>query len=139
MSVVGKGHKSFFGLTKIYTAAIVHRGVRMSQRELNSPARLSPRLVSRDEAAEYTGVSLTTFKEHVQPRLRVVEIGRRVLFDVQELDKWVEEQKVSVSGGPAIPRPPTSVSRTPGIVSSSRRANEILDELRKKPHKSTLT
>ena len=80
----------------------------MSQQKNKSAVRLTPRLVSRDDAAEYTGVPLTTFKEHVPPRLRVVETGRRVLLDVQQLDKPAEEQRVFAFGGPATPRPPFS-------------------------------
>lgn len=49
------------------------------------------RLVTRAEAAEALGVSLSAFERYVQPRVRVVMVGRRVMVPQAELDRWIEE------------------------------------------------
>ena len=46
-------------------------------------------VISREEAAEYLGVSLQTFKRHVQPHIRTVSVGRRVLVPVASLQQFV--------------------------------------------------
>ena len=45
--------------------------------------------VGRDEAAALLGVSLDTFERHVLPHLRVVQVGRRQLVPVRELEAYV--------------------------------------------------
>jgi excisionase family DNA binding protein len=45
--------------------------------------------VSRDEAAQQFGVSLDTFERHVQPHLRTVKVGRRVLVPCAELQNFL--------------------------------------------------
>ena len=51
--------------------------------------------LSVPEAAEYLGVSVRTFYEHVRPGLPAIRIGARVVFDPEDLDKWAELQKVA--------------------------------------------
>jgi hypothetical protein len=54
-------------------------------------AQLVPRLaLSQEEAAEALGVSTTFFVEHVRPELRVVLRGRRRLYPVRELERWLD-------------------------------------------------
>jgi hypothetical protein len=49
-----------------------------------------PLLVSKELAARLLSVSVDTFERAVMPDLRVVRIGRRVLFGVADLGAWVE-------------------------------------------------
>jgi hypothetical protein len=54
---------------------------------------ITPRLVSRNDAATYLDVSLRTLISRVDPELDRVSIGRRVLYDVRDLDAWIDERK----------------------------------------------
>jgi hypothetical protein len=63
---------------------------------------MTPRLLSRELAAEYCGVTPPTFDEHVVPSVPPVELGRRRLWDVRALDRWLDEQ----SGLTEAPLPP---------------------------------
>jgi excisionase family DNA binding protein len=45
--------------------------------------------LTREEAADRLGISLQTFKRHVQPRLRTVRVGRRVLVPADALQQFV--------------------------------------------------
>jgi excisionase family DNA binding protein len=48
-----------------------------------------PIAVTRREAAAMLGVSLDYFKDHVQPELRVIKRGRRMVrIPVAELERW---------------------------------------------------
>lgn len=51
---------------------------------------MTPRLVNREKAAAYCGVSANTFAAHVEPHLAAVEIGTRRLFDVRAIDAWID-------------------------------------------------
>jgi excisionase family DNA binding protein len=46
--------------------------------------------VSPEEAAELLGVARSTFYARVLPDLRVVDLGRRRLIPVVELERWLE-------------------------------------------------
>jgi Helix-turn-helix domain len=51
----------------------------------------TPRLaLSVTEAAEALGVSVDFFHEHIAPELRVVRRGRRKLYAVREIDRWLD-------------------------------------------------
>ena len=54
---------------------------------------------TRQEAADYIGVCLSTFKKTIQKELRTIKIGRRVLFDVNDLDAYLESKKVGGTNG----------------------------------------
>lgn len=43
-----------------------------------------------EEAAASLGISVDAFAEHVQPHLRLLEVGRRRLVPVSELARWAE-------------------------------------------------
>ncbi len=45
--------------------------------------------VSRDEAAALLSISVDTFERRVLPDLRVVQVGRRQLVPVRELEAWI--------------------------------------------------
>jgi hypothetical protein len=51
---------------------------------------LSPVAVSRETAAAALGMGLTMFSERVQPELRVIRVGAKVLIPTSELQRWVE-------------------------------------------------
>jgi excisionase family DNA binding protein len=46
--------------------------------------------VSKGEAAALLSISVDTFERLVMPEVRVVRIGRRVLFAVADLERFVE-------------------------------------------------
>jgi excisionase family DNA binding protein len=59
-----------------------------------------PRLaLGAEEAAQALGVSRTTFDEHIAPELRKVRVGRRVLYPIRELDRWLEQSATRVDVG----------------------------------------
>jgi len=47
--------------------------------------------LTRTEAAAALGVGLTTFKEQIQPQLRIVRRGKVRLIPVSELERWLRE------------------------------------------------
>ena len=49
-------------------------------------------VVSKLEAAALLSISIDTFERLVMPEVRVVRIGRRVLFAVADLERFVERQ-----------------------------------------------
>jgi excisionase family DNA binding protein len=59
--------------------------------------RTVPRLaLTREEAAMALGIGLTTFKERVQPHLRLVRMGKVRMIPVAELEKWLVENAEKV-------------------------------------------
>jgi hypothetical protein len=50
-----------------------------------------PLLVSKPLAARLLGISIDTFEREIMPQVRVVRIGRRVMFPIGDLGAWVEE------------------------------------------------
>jgi hypothetical protein len=56
--------------------------------------------LSKEGAAAALDVSVDVFEEHVQPDIRVVRLGRRVVVPVAELHKWLETNAgLSLPGG----------------------------------------
>lgn len=49
--------------------------------------------LTRQDAAKYIGVGISTFKK-LQKELRVIRIGRRVFFDTKDLDAYLESKKI---------------------------------------------
>lgn len=56
------------------------------------PRGVTPRLLAKDAAAAYCGVTAETFEEHIRPHIAPVEIGARRLWDIKALDLWLDEQ-----------------------------------------------
>ena len=56
------------------------------------PAGMTPRLLSRDAAAAYCGISQNHFEEHVTPAVPPIKIGERRLWDVRALNIWLDQQ-----------------------------------------------
>jgi excisionase family DNA binding protein len=52
--------------------------------------------LNADEAAEALGVSRDFFDKHLIHELRCVRRGRRLLFSVVELERWLAEEAESV-------------------------------------------
>jgi hypothetical protein len=50
-------------------------------------------LLSRKEAAESMGMSLSTWERRVQPDVRVVVAGQLVLVAPRELDRWARDRE----------------------------------------------
>lgn len=94
------------------------------------------RLYSPTESATYLGVSLTAFKDHVQPQLmpKAVYIGTRLCFDVKELDRWVDTQKGGKFSGET--GSATSDFGTKARASTDPRASATRERLRRVPRTS---
>jgi excisionase family DNA binding protein len=57
---------------------------------------MNKRLVNKKELAQYLNLSIYTIDAWVsQNRIPFVKMGSRVLFDLVEIDKWIEKQKVA--------------------------------------------
>jgi excisionase family DNA binding protein len=57
--------------------------------------RVFPRLMTIKQAAEYTGRSVSSINHLVYRRqIPVVRVGRRVHIDRNDLDRWIESNKV---------------------------------------------
>lgn len=53
------------------------------------------RLLTVDETAAYLGISKLTVYDWISKRkIQYVKVGRLVKFDLQTLDKWIDQQTV---------------------------------------------
>lgn len=52
--------------------------------------------MSREEAAQQLGVSVDSFERHVQPHLRTVRVGRRVLVPLTSLRAFLGDEGAAV-------------------------------------------
>jgi len=60
---------------------------------------ISPRLISRKEAASYLGISLRFLCDLLASRsLASIRFGGRVLFDVLDLDEFIESHRNKAQG-----------------------------------------
>lgn len=55
--------------------------------------------LTREEAAKALGVGLTTFKEQIQPELRIVRRGKLRIIAVAELERWMADNAGKVIDG----------------------------------------
>jgi Helix-turn-helix domain len=101
-------------------------------------ARTNGRLLTRREAADYLGLSARTFQRHVVKRVARVQVGNRAYYTQEDLDLWVEQQKVGESypGDDRASRS-TSGSGTRASATTSPRAREILATLQSEQRPST--
>jgi hypothetical protein len=51
----------------------------------------APLALSRRDAAEALGMSLSHFQRHVQPNVRCVYSGQLRLYPVKELERWLAD------------------------------------------------
>lgn len=56
-------------------------------------------LLTRREAAEALGVSLSHFQRHVQPHLRCVYSGQLRLYRPCDLERWAEQEACTPGQG----------------------------------------
>lgn len=56
------------------------------------PRGVTPRLLNRDQAAAYCGVSADQFTRHVEPKVKAVMIGAQARWDLRALDRWLDAQ-----------------------------------------------
>jgi excisionase family DNA binding protein len=56
---------------------------------------IAPRLLNTRQAAQYLGLAVPTLREWASMgiHLPVVRIGRRVLYDIRDLDRHIEASK----------------------------------------------
>lgn len=54
------------------------------------PIGMTPRLLSRDAAAAYCGVTGQHFEDTVGKEVPPITLGRRRLWDVKALDRWLD-------------------------------------------------
>ena len=63
-------------------------------------ATLTRRLINIQDVAEYTGLSVHTLYAMVsQRRIPFVKMGRRTMFDREELDRWIAKNSVMPIAG----------------------------------------
>lgn len=63
----------------------------MTDRARPLPPNLPPRLLSRDQAAEYCGgISAPHFDATIGTEVKPIEVGRRKLWDVRALDRYLD-------------------------------------------------
>ncbi len=53
------------------------------------------------QACASLGVSWDTWREHIEPEVRIVRIGRRKLIPVRELERWLDEHAETTLPGAA--------------------------------------
>ena len=59
------------------------------------PEPIARRLISIQEASDYTSLAVNTLYKMVnQRRIPYVKVGRLVKFDLAQLDTWIKEQTV---------------------------------------------
>jgi excisionase family DNA binding protein len=64
---------------------------------LNAREARAPVLaLSVEEACEALGVSWKTWREHIEPDLKVIRIGRCKRISVTELERWCDEHGENV-------------------------------------------
>ncbi len=59
------------------------------------PEPIARRLISIQEASDYTSLAVNTLYKMVnQRRIPYVKVGRLVKFDLAQLDEWINQQTV---------------------------------------------
>jgi len=71
--------------------------------------------LTREEAAQAVGLSLSTFTRHVQPELKIIRRGSVRLVPVAELERWAD-RAATLAGGPTMP----SSTKRPGAADTAR-------------------
>ena len=67
----------------------------MIRSNMTDPLKLTKRLLSEKEAATYLGRSLWAVREmRYAGKLSFIKDGKRVLFDVLDLNDWIEKSKI---------------------------------------------
>ncbi|MDK2744249.1 MAG: helix-turn-helix domain-containing protein [Nitrospira sp. BO4] len=62
---------------------------------MNRETAIERRLLTVQEAAQYTGLSVyTLYTMTSQKRIPYMKVGRLTKFDLEQLDKWIQQQTV---------------------------------------------
>ncbi len=72
----------------------------MKAQRIDNPVRegMRKRLYNLTEAATYLGRSIWALREmYYNGKIPCVRDGRRMLFDIHDLDAWIEKQKSTIS------------------------------------------
>lgn len=92
------------------------------------------RCLSKEQAAEYLGIGVTLLAEL---RVPAIKLGRRCVYDVLDLDAWLDEYKQRGRAGKEKspwPKTPESIdARTPdfgGLMQPSQMASAYAEALR---------
>lgn len=107
---------------------------------MSTPARsrqVERLLYSPSEAAEALGMGETFFRAEVLPKLPRVDVGTRVLVDVNDLRQWVDDHKDTGCVRQAQKRRSRSASASTAKDASSPRAREIAARLNARQDAST--
>ena len=65
---------------------------------LAAGSRSGKRILTLEEAAEYCGLSLDSFKKKVvRDRIRRVRLDKRWRFDIADLDRWIDSHKDQIA------------------------------------------
>lgn len=59
-------------------------------RRAELPIGMTPRLLCREAAAAYCGISPNHFDEHIAAAVRPLEFGGRKVWDIRALDRWLD-------------------------------------------------
>ena len=51
---------------------------------------MTARCLSVEEAARHCGVSVSTFEAAVRPHVPPIRLGRRCVWDIKALDRWLD-------------------------------------------------
>jgi predicted DNA-binding transcriptional regulator AlpA len=62
------------------------------------PTGLVPRLLNRDAAAAYCGISTAHFLAHLSPHVPPILIGRKRVWDVSAIDRWLDQRSGTGQG-----------------------------------------
>lgn len=60
--------------------------------ERHLPQGITPRLLGRVAAAIYCGMSPNHFEEYVAKAVPPLQFGRRNLWDIKALDRWLDQR-----------------------------------------------
>lgn len=96
--VIDRDHPDWDYWQEVLAVERIVEGVAAQPPEAPPPMPRTPRsvelppialAVSREEAAALLSISVDTFERHVLPELRVVQVGRRQLVTIRELEAWL--------------------------------------------------
>lgn len=59
------------------------------------PLSLVPRLLTRERAAAYCGMTTPHFTAHVGAHVPPLKFGTKVLWDIRAIDRWLDAQNES--------------------------------------------
>lgn len=94
-------------------------------------------LATRDEAVAACRVSERTFDRRVLPHLVRVQIGRRILFRWEDIERWLEDQQVGPLDATSGPGTTRSGFGTVANDTTSPRARRFAEKLSKQLKGST--